>query len=173
MTARGMFLAAPTLSGIEHVCANLRAWDRRELRVSLGHDDPGTVAAHVFRSWPRALVFHVIETAARTPCAVLWVLRQGACSAVAAMLTTDEFPLVALPLTRHLRRHTGPYLAEIGLTRLELRVHERHSEAIRWIRLCGAREEVRLRGFATDGADFIQMVWTITGSADDVFFRRT
>lgn len=71
---------------------------------------------------------------------------------------TDDFPRIALQLTRFLRyRLLGPLM--LTAHRVEAASMVGHDTAHRWIRFLGLSEEAVLRGYGKNGEDFVQFAW--------------
>lgn len=72
---------------------------------------------------------------------------------------TDEFPRLALGLTRFAKKAVLPTLfGQLGAHRLECDSHESHVSAHRWLRLLGAELEAVKRQYGKDGADYFSFV---------------
>jgi hypothetical protein len=68
---------------------------------------------------------------------------------------TDDFNNIAKPLTRFLKKTVVPTLfGELGAHRLEADSHEKHTQAHRWLRWFGARQEGVKRRYGRDGSDY-------------------
>lgn len=75
---------------------------------------------------------------------------------------TDDFPKVALGITRFMKRIVVPKMfGEMGIHRLQCDSHEKHVQAHRWLRLFGARQEGVKWKYGRDGANYF--TFTLTG----------
>lgn len=72
---------------------------------------------------------------------------------------TDEFPRLALGLTRFARKQVIPRLFdELGAHRLQCESHEKHTDAHRWLVALGAHRESVKAKFGRDGSDYYEFV---------------
>lgn len=70
---------------------------------------------------------------------------------------TDEFPRVALPVTRFIRNELFPRFMAAGVHRIEAVSLATHAEAHTWLRVLGLERETRaMRGYGKRGEAFIQ-----------------
>ena len=147
-----------TEDGAAAVTARLRAADWLEAAAS------GDLYAHM---QPEALGWRIAAHARcgavvaidGTPAAVIAVALVKPWIGEAAMLATDDWPRVALPATRWIKRELMPTCRRMGLTRVECRVFERHVAARRWLRALGATEETELHGWGRNGESFVLCSW--------------
>lgn len=75
------------------------------------------------------------------------------------LVTTDEFPPVALAFTRFLRNILFEELRRGGVHRIECVTMADFTAARRWIKLLGLGEEALLRKYGQGGEDFVQFAW--------------
>lgn len=99
------------------------------------------------------------------------VYRNGEAVAIGAMVetrpnvatllffATDEFPLVALELTRFVRQRLLPKYVEAGFHRFECVSIEGHTAAHRWIKILGLEFEAYMPRYGRDGQAFYQFAW--------------
>jgi len=159
-SAETMFLRDPSVGDILHVTANLRAGDRQEIEVQRGKMLPSDMLAYFEALRPYALVFHAVLPAPdRSAVALLGVWKTGLVCGEAGLLATDDFPLVAKPLTRHVRGELIPAIVRSGMGRVECRAHAAHRTARRWLQWLGAIEECELPDMGGDGASYFQYAW--------------
>jgi hypothetical protein len=80
---------------------------------------------------------------------------------VASLLffATDEFPKIAIDLTRFVTRRLIPAYKDAGFHRIECVSHEAHVDAHRWIKQLGLSEEAVLQGFGRGGETYILFSW--------------
>lgn len=80
------------------------------------------------------------------------------------LMTTREFPKVALGLTKFAKRTVVPKLfGEIGAHRLQCDLHEKHTFVHRWVEGFGAKREGVMEGYAPDGAAYYRYVLSKAG----------
>jgi len=75
------------------------------------------------------------------------------------MFATDDIPHIGLSLTRFAKYRMIPAIRDLGGHRGEARSMVDHTEAHRWLRSIGAREEARLSGYGKHGEDFLVFSW--------------
>lgn len=73
---------------------------------------------------------------------------------------TDDWPAVALSLTKHVRRFMLPALYRSGAIRADCMALATHDDARRWLRALGAREENTVDNWGKNGQKFVSYVWT-------------
>lgn len=149
-------LCPELVPALEHVCANMREWDRREIFATRWDDDPRALAADIMRAgtfgWLVGLHGEPIAAIGAMP---MW---PGVWSPWC--LGTDKFKHSGLCLTRLTRRVILPTLfGRMNAHRLECRSMVGHTQAQQWlIRSFGARVEAELKGYGRQGEDFLLMV---------------
>ncbi len=87
------------------------------------------------------------------------------------MFATDEFPRIALGLTKFARRVIIPSLAQSGCRRAQCLSAEGHDVAHEWLRSLGAIEESRMEGYGKSGETFVCFKLML-GVTRDVHLRR-
>ena len=99
------------------------------------------------------------------------VYREGRPVAIGAMVetrpnvatlmffATDDFPLVALELTRFVRQRLFPKYREVGFHRFECVSIEGHASAHRWIKILGLELEAYMPKYGREGEAFYQFAW--------------
>lgn len=147
-----MKLVKLNLPDVLYVCHRLRAADRREVFALRFDDDPNLLAMEIVRSWgPLAWTAHHEHT----PAAVFGATEMWPNVWSCWMMATDEYPKIALGMTKFVRRRIIPHLMESGATRCEARSIDGHTQAHRWIEGLGAVQEARLRRYGRNGEDFL------------------
>lgn len=72
---------------------------------------------------------------------------------------TDEFPRLALGLTRFASKNIVPTLfGELGAHRLQCDSHEKHVTAHKWLKMFGAEIEAVKAGYGRDGSNYFSFV---------------
>lgn len=74
-------------------------------------------------------------------------------------LATNEFPRIAAPLTRWVRRKAMPAIKRAGAHRLEVRSIESHTQSHRWLEILGFEREAVLRGYGRSQENFVVYRW--------------
>lgn len=141
------------------VARRMRDRDWLEIRAVIGECDKGDFGFAVYQSWKVRGRAGVTVSLDGEAVAILTALSETPASVQVAMYASDRFGGVALATTRHVRRVIGPALVADGVTRAECRCWSGHHDARRWMKLCGAREEVEIPGYGANGETFIQMAW--------------
>src|SRR5690606_23608090 len=75
---------------------------------------------------------------------------------------TDDFPKIALPLTRFITKNLFQKYRDNGVHRIECVSIEGYDEAHRWIKILGLHHEAVFPGFGKNGEAFHQFakVWS-------------
>lgn len=137
-----------------YVAKNMRERDREEIYGTRFEDNPFHLTYDVMAqssfawvAWRDELPAVVIGAGQRHP-GVWSVFCFG----------TDQFGRVAIDLTRFVTKQMVPKLFEIGAHRLECDSHIKHTDAHRWLKICGAWQEGVKRGYGRDGSDYLTFV---------------
>lgn len=152
-------ISPPDHASVRHIMANARARDVYEVSAVVGVWAPEWLADEIVRDWAARGVFGAVYGTSH-PIAVLTLLRETPGSVQAGLIATDEFPSIALGVTRHVMRVVQPMIRKAGIRRAECRCWSGHHDARRWLSLCGAREETEVPGYGAGGETFIQMAWS-------------
>lgn len=147
-----MNLRKLNLLDVAYVCRNLRAADQREIFATRRADDPDALAVEIIRYW--GPVGWVAADGPR-PVALIGATETWPGVWSAWMMATEEFPVVALGLTKWVKRAMMPGLVDLGAVRCEARSIDGHDHAHRWLRMLGAVQEARLRRYGRNGEDFL------------------
>lgn len=140
---------------VAYVVENMRASDKQEIYGLRRSEEPGFVVNDVMAMSNFAWVAW-LDT---FPQAVFGggEVRPGVWSMFA--FATDEFPRLALGLTRFAKHTVIPTLfGELGAHRLQCESHESHISAHKWLRLLGSHRESVLQGYGKDGSNYHQFV---------------
>ena len=126
----------PSYAQILTVARNMRAWDAAEIWPMHFTKRPEDLAARCMHSGIRGVVW------CGRPIVAFGFFNAGPKYYQAWMFATDEWPRVALTLTRFARREMLPFLFdEQGANRIEARSLEGHVVAQDWMRALGAEDE--------------------------------
>ena len=149
-----MKLDKPSLLDVMYVAHHMRDWDRREVFAGRFSDDPDTLAMDIMRhghSWvvgdERAIaVVGAVE------------ILPGGWSVL--MFSTDEFPKIALSLTRFIKKRMIPLMIGWGARWAECRSVEGHDQAHGWLEVLGAkRDRDPLLNYGKNGETFFRFAW--------------
>lgn len=78
------------------------------------------------------------------------------------MYSTDQWPKVALTVTRHIRRELIPCLINDGCVRAECWSHSGHHVAHKWLGILGAVREATLEDYGINRVPYHCFSWTQT-----------
>lgn len=74
---------------------------------------------------------------------------------------TNDFPKIALPITRFIRKNLFPKLIAAGTHRIEAVSMDGHDQTHAWLRTIGLDAETGpLRGYGKHGEAFVQFSWS-------------
>jgi hypothetical protein len=149
----------PDLASVRYILDHARERDRRETSAVCGFWDPAQLAEAMVDDWLLRGAWGGVFSDG-DPIAVLTMLRETPRSLQVGMLATDEFPRIALPVTRYVRRVVDPLVRKAGFTRMECRCWSEHHDARRWLQVCGAKQEAEIPGYGASGETFIQFAWS-------------
>jgi hypothetical protein len=143
---------------VRYVIDHLRECDIEEL-FATRFDDPTPAGRETFYREVMLLADHMFVFGRERPIAVaganhVW----PGCYSVYAF-ATDEFPRVALAVTRFIKRNLIPLLLHQGARRAQCASHERHLDAHRWLKHLGATAEGVYDNFGKDGSAFVVFRW--------------
>lgn len=148
--------AEPPFQDMLDICRNLRERDREELFATRFGDDPADLANSAVASggfrWGAYLDGRPVAAIGAQP---RW---PGVWTAWA--YGTDDWPRVALTLTKHVRRFMLPALLRAGAHRVDAFALETHTDARRWLEMLGARPKNILAKWGRNGENFVCYVWT-------------
>lgn len=156
------------LASFEYICLNMREVDAVEIYGMLHHDSPLQMAyeyAHVIRNKGRSRIGWSDRT--RKPAAFGALTEDWPGVWSVWMFGTDDFKDCAVEFLRWFRKEANDILDTCKGHRLQCDSRWDHDEAHAMIKALGAVEEVRLRKYGRDGADYIRFVW-IRGENDAV-----
>lgn len=147
-----------SLSAVEYVCLNMRESDRAEVFGMRAHDNPMILAKEIVAVAPYGKV-GIADHQGR-PAAIIGVtpMWPGVWSAWA--FGTDDWPKVAIELTRYALRVLRPFILERGAHRMQCESRIDHVEAHRWLQTLGAEPEAILSRFGRDGTDYVMFRWS-------------
>lgn len=148
-------LIEPTEAALLHVAENMRADDAREIFATRWSDYPDDVVRSILGTpWPR----YVFAFDGFPTCAIgamqLW---PGMWSVW--MFATDDWPRVALSVTKHARRVMMPDLVKAGARRASCASLDTHHSAHRWLESLGAEFDATMPGYGKGGETFFLFSW--------------
>lgn len=146
-----MILANPDHASVFYVANNMRAIDKDEIYGLRFHKNPFLITNEVMAQSQFCWVAWQNEK----PAAVIGATETHPGCWQVFCFGTDEFPKVALALTRFVRRTMLPVLfGELGARRLEADSLCSHTEAHRWLEGFGAKRESIKEAYSEAGDYF-------------------
>lgn len=147
-------LDTSTISALRHIFSNLRDCDQRELDACRYSSEPDDLADEYMRFQEFQWIAHV----GNTPAAVVGARPMWPGVWLGYSFGTDDWPLVVLSLTKHIKRFIIPAIGNFGAHRLQALSHGDHHSAHEWMRRLGFEKEAVLQEFGTGKEDFLVMV---------------
>ncbi len=151
-----MKLARLNEADLLYVADNMREWDRREIFANRWDDDPAPLVSGLLAGGE----FGWVAGDGGLPIAAFGAVPTWAGNWQVWMFATDEWPKVALGVTRFIKKVMIPALEEVGCHRAECRSMEGHAVAHRWLEALGAHKESELPHYGRDGETFYLYCWT-------------
>lgn len=141
---------------MQHIARNMRDGDREEVFCQMWTDEPDDFARLVinhygFYKWAVSL--------GDDPVCALGAVTHWPGVWIAWMVTTDRFPEIGSFVTKFVRRSMIPSLHRLGAHRCEARSIASHTEAHRWLKVLGAKQEAVLRRYGKNREDFLLFRW--------------
>jgi len=142
-------------NGVYSVAENMRVSDRREIFATRWDSSPETLAADAMKSYE----FGWLAWLGDAPvCAFGGMPIHPGVWAV-WMFATDDFPKVALSVTRFVRKYMKPVLQDLS-HRVECRSIEGHPDAQKWLEFLGMKQESVIPRYGRNGETFLLYSWT-------------
>jgi hypothetical protein len=144
------------VADLTHITRNLRPRDKEELFATRFGDDPEAFASSIAQTGSFQWGVYLDGV----PVAAIGAMPRwpGVWSMWA--FGTDDWPKVALTLTRHVRRFMIPALLRAGAHRADAAALATHTDARRWLEAVGAKPENVLDKYGRNGETFVLYVWT-------------
>jgi hypothetical protein len=76
------------------------------------------------------------------------------------MFATDQWPKVALAVTRHIKKELIPALIDAGCVRAECWTHSNHNIAHKWLEILGAVKEATVEDYGLNRVPYHCFSWT-------------
>lgn len=146
-----MRIDAPSREDIAFVAARMRKRELAEFAAVSPYMDPREMLASLpDRFGPYGYGFYLGDRPVGI--GMMAIVRPNV--ATIGFFATDEFPKIALPLARFVRRHLFPNYRAVGVHRIDAYVSAANPQGMRWCETVGLHREATLRGFGRDGEDF-------------------
>ena len=147
-----------TPENVRHVAERMRASDYREfsaLSYANGLLELTALLVRDYGEHPSGICAYASDE----PVAV-GAMVEGRPNVITLMFfATDDFPKIALPLTRFITKNLFEKYRAEGVHRIECVSIEGYDEAHRWIKLLGLRHEAVLPGFGKNAEAFHSYSW--------------
>jgi len=147
-----------SLESVRHVAHHLRDQDWREIRATRPFHSPDRIAHDVTRF---SLIGRVAATDDGRPAAAIGAAPIFPGVLAVWMFATDDWPRVAVALTRWVRRQMMPDLLRLG-HRAECRSLASHVVAHRWLESFGFVREAVLKDFGAHLETFHLYAWRLS-----------
>lgn len=143
---------------VETVVRAMRPADRREVMAVRFSDRVEDLVDDLTRALPHAIRCFVLGRDG-APVAIVgaWLTSPGV--ATVLMIATDDWPAIAGPATRWVRKVAIPAVLGRTVRRAECKCWSEHAVSRRWLKRLGFVEEGRVRGLGRGGEDFVQLAW--------------
>lgn len=151
-----MMLAKLNEPELLFIVDRLRERDRREIFATRWDDDPASLVSGLLAGGE----FGWVAGVDGLPIAAFGAVPTWAGNWQVWMFATDDWPKVALGVTRFIRKVMIPTLEKVGCHRAECRSMEGHDVAHRWLKSLGAHKESELSHYGRDGETFHLYCWT-------------
>lgn len=158
-----MLLTAPDHASVLYVVANMRAIDKHEIYNLRHHENPfhivNEVMARPEMTWVAWTAGEPSLLVAPKPAVVFGGIEAHPGVWQIHCFGTDDWPKLAIPLTRFVKRTMLPMLfGEFNAHRLEADSIASHVEAHRWMEICGAHREGVKKARGRDRSDYFTYV---------------
>lgn len=153
-----MRIDVTTPENVRHVAERMRASDYREF-AALSHARNCAEMADVLTAAYGNHPSGICASHGSEPVAV-GAMVEGRPNVMTLMFfATDEFPKIALPLTRFITKNLFEKYRAEGVHRIECVSIEGYDAAHRWIKLLGLQLEAVFPGYGKGGEAFMQFAW--------------
>lgn len=152
----------PSPGDVLHVARNMREMDKREILDIHKSLNPDMFAAVISTAVPNARLALGFGLDGNPFCAVVLLICGNESTpwlGEAALFATDDFPRLARPLIRFIRRAVIPALIGQGMRRVECRALASYAVTRRFLKACGAVEEAVLPDHGPESPDYVLCAW--------------
>jgi hypothetical protein len=146
--------------GLAYIVRNMRGADAHEIYATTNAPTPDAYVDEMMLL-KRAGLSGWIASLDGVPIATLGIMPMWQNVVSVWMFATDDFPKIAMQLTRFVRRNLVPSLAASGIHRAQCFSMNDHVMAQRWLEILGAKREGVAKGFGNSGEDFTLYSWTL------------
>ncbi|CAK7259097.1 N-acetyltransferase domain-containing protein [Shinella sp. WSC3-e] len=154
-----MRISDPTREAVHFVALKMRERDFAEFSAvsyASTREELADVMAERYGSFEGCIVGHAGENPACVGATVM--ARPNVVSLL--FFATDQFPEIALPATRFIKRELFSRLKKTGVHRIEAVSMVDHNDAHAWLQTLGLERETEpMRGYGKNGEAFVQFAW--------------
>ncbi|CAB4163723.1 hypothetical protein UFOVP806_42 [uncultured Caudovirales phage] len=143
-----------------HIVKNMRAADAHEIFSTTNARTPEEYTDEMMML-QRGGLAGWIASQDGVPIAALGIMPMWQNVVTVWMFATDDFPKIALQLTRFVRRNMVPSFANAGIHRAQCFSMNGHVVAQRWLTILGAKRECVVKSFGSNKEDFTLYSWTL------------
>ena len=154
-----MRIDAPLRADVRYVAENMRQKDIVEFRaVSRAESTDELIETLIERYGDRGDTI-CARLDDGTPVAIGAMIESRFNVATLLFFATDDFPQIAMALTRFIVQRLFPRYRNAGVHRIECVSHIDYAEAHRWIETLGLKKEAEMPGYGRNGETYLQFAW--------------
>lgn len=154
-----MRLWPATAHDVASVALRMRDRDVAEMSAMSWADSREELAATLSATYGGRHDTSAIGRTVGVPIAICALAQHRPGVATLAMFATDDFPNIAIPLTRFIVKTLFPSVREAGAHRIECVTDARYTEMHRWLDLIGLRRRADLEAYGRNRERFIEYAW--------------
>lgn len=154
-----MKIDAPLRADVRYVAENMRQKDIVEFRaVSRAESTDELAEALIERYGDRGDTI-CARLDDGTPVAIGAMIESRFNVVTLLFFATDDFPQIAMALTKFIVQRLFPRYRNAGVHRIECVSHVDYVEAHRWIETLGLEKEAEMPGYGRNGETYFQFAW--------------
>ena len=141
---------------VRHVCARMRADDRREVMAGRFVDDDMELATDLIAGKHWCFAMFALCADDETPIAIIGGRLRWPGVGSIIMIATDDWPKIARAATRWVKRVAIPKIVDPVCHRSQCEAWEGNLVTLRWLARLGYRVEGRLEAYGKNREGFLQ-----------------
>jgi hypothetical protein len=141
---------------ISDVVHNMREADRREVMAGRFVDDPETLSVEMQAARPFCFALFALCADDGWPIAIIGARLRWPGVGSILMIATDEWPRIARPATRWVKRVAIPKILDPLCHRTQCEAWEGNLVTLRWLTALGYKVEGRLEAYGKNREGFLQ-----------------